>query len=580
MSGNPLRPMHYLRAYPFWLLGAGLSLLVSVAATVAVPQLTKVIIDVSVTSRQEQIAILGGLGILALVSIRSVFAFLQDYLAQRAAEGLAFDLRNALFEKLTRLGFSYHDRADAGQLIAHLTSDVESVKTFAGSGLGLLLYTVLVILSTAMILVVTNWRLALVTLMILPPMLLLLFRFQMIAQPIFGGIGQRVGALIGILQENITNVRVIRVYGREAYEAQRFGGAVRALYDETLKIVRAVSWFFPLTQLFALAASAIVIGVGGYDVIGGKLSLGELVAFSTYIGILVGPLFGLGGIVFQVASATASAKRLSQVFDESPDLVERPGAHLLPPLRGQVIFENVSFRYPGAAADTLQGISFTAAPGRFVAIVGPTGSGKSTLVHLLPRFYDVTGGRITIDGHDIRDVTIESLRQQVAIAPQVTQLFRGTIRENIAFGRPEASLTEVQEAAGLAQAASFIEALPHGYETQLGEAGAGLSGGQQQRIALARALLLRPPILILDSTTSGLDADTEQRFISALRSLPYPCTRLVISERLVTVEHADGAVVLDNGRVVAYGRHQELLFSSPIYAALFGPQPSREVASR
>jgi ATP-binding cassette subfamily B protein len=340
-----------------------------------------------------------------------------------------------------------------------------------------------------------------------------------------------------------------------------------------MDVMKLISWIFPLTQLLTMLATLIVIGVGGYDVIGGHLSLGELVAFNSYVGLLILPLFSLGGIVFQVAAASAAAKRISDVLDISPDVESRPGAVALAPASGQVSFEHVAFCYPGAHAPTLQDVSCDIETGLLVAIVGPTGSGKSTFIHLIPRFYDVTEGRIAIGGRDIRELTLESLRSQVGIALQSTRLMRGTIRENIAFGRPAAPPCEVEEAARMAQAHDFIAALPRGYETALGEVGAGLSGGQQQRIALARALLLRPPILLLDDSTSALDASTEMQFFEALRALPYPCTRLVVTERLTTVQLADEVLFFEAGRLVERGTHQALMLRGS-YAALFRPRPA------
>jgi ATP-binding cassette subfamily B protein len=389
----------------------------------------------------------------------------------------------------------------------------------------------------------------------------------------------RAGMLVSVLQEVITNMRIVRVFGREPYQLDRFKTAVQGTFDATMQVIRLLSRFIPIIQLFALAATAIVIGVGGYQVIGGNLSLGELVAFSNYVSILVAPIFTVVSVISTLTRASASAKRLYEVLDVPVDLTDRPGAQALPPVQGRVSYEDVAFRFPDSKSDAVQGISFTAEPGQFVVILGPTGSGKSAMMNLLPRFYDVSAGRVTVDGHDVRDVTIESLRNQIGIAPQTTLLFSGTIRDNIAFGRPDAALDEVREAARLAQADKFIEALPLGYDTPLGESGAGLSGGQQQRVALARALLLRPPILILDDSMSALDADTKQQFVRALRALPWVCTRFVLGEQVGTVEEADLVLVMNQGQIVARGRHQELLRSNPMYANLLAPQGSLEVAT-
>jgi ATP-binding cassette, subfamily B, multidrug efflux pump len=579
MNRELLRALGYLRAYRFLLLGAGICLVISVAATVAVPQVMRAIInDIVSATRQQQFGLIGALSILGLGLVRSLASYIQAYLIQRAGEGLGFELRQILLRKLDQLGFSYHNRADSGQLITLMTSDVDLVAA-AGNGVGVIIYSALVTLTTAVILFIMNWQLAVITLIILPPIAYLMFRFQKLTPPLFRNSQMRAGMLVSVLQEVIINMRIVRVFGREPYQLERFRTAVQGTFDATMQVMRLLSRFIPIIQLFALAATAIVIGVGGYQVIGGSLSLGELVAFSNYVSILVAPIFTVVSVISTLTRASASAKRLYEVLDVPLDLTDRPGAQALPPVQGRVSYEEVAFHFPDANTAAVQGITFTAEPGHFVVVLGPTGSGKSAMMNLLPRFYDVSAGRVSVDGHDVRDVTLQSLRSQIAIAPQTTLLFSGTIRDNIAFGRPGAELDEVREAARLAQADKFIEALPLGYDTPLGESGAGLSGGQQQRIALARALLLRPPILILDDSMSGLDADTKQQFVRALRALPWVCTRFVLGEQVGTVEEADLILVMDKGQIVARGRHQELLRSNPIYSNLLTPQGALEVAT-
>jgi ATP-binding cassette subfamily B protein len=387
--------------------------------------------------------------------------------------------------------------------------------------------------------------------------------------------------IIGIFQENLTGTRVVRIFRREEYETRRLTGAADGLYGTMMRLMRAISWFFPVTQLFAFAMTTIVVGVGGYDVIGGRLSLGELVAFSTYISILVGPLFGIGGLVFQIAGATASAGLINTVLDE-PAPAAGSSERDAPETIGRLAYAAVSLRYPGNPVDTISDVSCTAEAGEIVALVGPTGSGKTSLIQLLPRFYETTGGRIDLDGRDIREFSIASLRDRIGFVPQSTWLMRGSIRDNIAFGRPDATMNEIVDAARWASAAGFIETLPMGYDTELGEAGSGLSGGQQQRIALARALIKRPPLLILDDATSALDAATERDVLDALRQLPFPCLRLMTTSRLAVVEAADRVLVLEQGRLTADGRHAELLETNQTYAALFGAaaEPEREDALR
>jgi ATP-binding cassette subfamily B protein len=577
MNNDLLRALRYLRAYWRLLVGAGLCLLFSVAATVTVPQVMRAVInDIVASAGQPQIDLVRGLAlpsltILGLGLVSSLALYAQAYLIQRAGEGLCFDLRQALFRKMDELGYSYHDRADSGQLITLMTSDIVIVGT-AGNGISVLLSAALVTLTTAVILFTMNVRLALFTLLVLPPIGFFMYRFQRRTPPLFGNVQRSLGMLVSVLQEVINNTRIVRVFGREAYQMEHFKVAVQGTFDAGMQLVRVVARFIPIIQLFALAATAIVIGVGGYDVIGGDLSLGDLVAFSNYVGILVAPLFTVVGVISILTRASASATRLYEVLDLPPEPADQPGARELPRVQGRVSFADVSFRFPGSESDVVTDITFSIQPGQLVVIVGPAGAGKSSLLNLLPRFYDVTAGRIAVDDQDVREVTMESLRAQIGIAPQATRLFNGTVRENIAFRQPDASLEVVQEAARIAQADKFIEALPLGYDTPLGEAGAGLSGGQQQRIALARAFLLRPPILILDDCVSALDAETKQQFVRALCALPWACTRIVLGEQAGTVEAADLILVMDAGRIIARGRHQELLVSNPLYTSLLMPQ--------
>lgn len=579
MNNYLMRTLRDLRAYPALLVGALIALLVSVISTVTIPQVMKAIIDDVIASTvRQQFALVGGLMILGLGLGRSIASFLQSYLLQRAGEGLGAQLRQQIFTKLERLGFGYHDNADSGQLITRLTSDVDNVKQI-GSTVGTIIQSILVLLVTAGILLVMNWRLALFTLVVFPPMAFLMWRFQKTTPPLFGIAQQRAGALVSVLQENIVNTRIIRVFVRETYQLERFAAATQAAYEATMKIMRTLSTNIPVMQFFAQAATAIVIGIGGYDAINGTLSIGELVAFSSYVGVLVGPIFSLVGVIFSLARASASAKRIYELLDLPLDIVEKPGAPALPALGGPITFENVSFRYPETTRDALQEVSFTIAPGQLVLIKGPTGSGKSTLALLLPRFHEVTGGRILIDGQDVRDVTLSSLRRQVGVVFQTPTLFNATIRANIAYGRPTATLEEVQTAARLAQADKFIEVLPLGYDTELGEGGAGLSGGQKQRLTLARTILMQPPILVLDDSMSALDAQTKYDFAQALRALPWPCTRIVIGEPAGLQEDADLILVLEQGRLLAPGRTAASEVSSPTVAPQATSSPALEVAS-
>jgi len=566
------RALGYMR--PYWLpaLGAFLSMILVSAANLVSPQLIRYAIDNGIAVGSFAPIVWASIGLLGVALVRGLFTFLQGYLAERASQGAAYDMRNQIYGKLQTLSFSFHDQSQTGQLMTRVTSDVEMVRQFIGQGFLQLLSASVMILATVTLLFIMNWRLALLVLPILPLIFLVFGSFARRAMPLFTAVQQRLAALNTILQENLAGVRVVKAFVREDHEARRYAQANEALLEQNIKVVRTFSTAFPLTFFIASLGTLIVIWAGGNQVIGGQLTLGELVAFNTYLGFLVFPAFMLGMISAMVARSSASAKRVFEVLDAPNEVTDKPGAKPLPPVQGRVAFENVSFRYVGAERNVLDGVSFVAEPGQTVAIVGSTGSGKSTIINLIPRFYDVTSGRVTIDGHDVRDVTLESLRGQIGIVLQDTLLFSGTIRENIAYGRPDASMDEVVSAAKLAQAHDFIIQQPQQYDTRIGEGGVGLSGGQMQRIAIARALLLDPKVLILDDSTSSVDVETEYQIQQALDRLMGTRTAFVIAQRLSTVRNADLILVLDNARIVARGTHDELLATSALYGEIVASQ--------
>jgi ATP-binding cassette subfamily B protein len=383
---------------------------------------------------------------------------------------------------------------------------------------------------------------------------------------------RKLGTLNSILQENLAGMRVVKAFAREPYEIDRYLQQNKSLLDENLQLVRLFSTAFPLIFLIANLGMVAVVWVGGLEVIQVRLTLGELVAFTGYIGFMLMPIFQLGMIGTMLSRAEASAERIFEVIDARSEVEEKPDAIPLPKIRGRVEFNDVSFRYCGGQEDILHKVSFTAELGETIAILGQTGAGKSTIINLIPRFYDVTEGQVLIDGHDVRDVTLDSLRRQVGIVLQETTLFSGTIRENIAYGRPDAQMDEIITAAQAAQAHDFIAALPEGYETPVGERGVGLSGGQKQRIAIARALLVDPRILILDDSTSSVDAETEYNIQQALEQLMEDRTSFVIAQRISTVRNADVILLLDDGELVAKGQHDQLLKTSELYVEILDTQ--------
>jgi ATP-binding cassette subfamily B multidrug efflux pump len=383
---------------------------------------------------------------------------------------------------------------------------------------------------------------------------------------------QRLSALNTILQENLAGIKVIKAFTRETKERQKFGEAADNLLDQQIKIARLFTFLYPLIFLIANLCQATTLYVGGQQIVRGTLTLGEWQEFSLYLIYLFMPIAQFGFIITQFGQAAASAARIFEILDTKVDVTDQPGAVELPKVEGRVKFEDVSFRYYAGGDPVLKNVSLEAEPGQAIALLGATGSGKTSIINLLPRFYDPTEGKITIDGHDLREVTIESLRAQIGIVLQETTLFAGTIRENIAFGRPEASLEDVTAAAKAAAADEFIQSFPEGYDTAVGERGTTLSGGQKQRIAIARALLLNPRILILDDSTSSVDLVTEAHIQDALDELMKGRTSFIIAQRISTVINADQILVLDKGEIVARGRHEELLEENEIYAEIYNSQ--------
>jgi ATP-binding cassette subfamily B protein len=518
----------------------------------------------------------GGLAGAAL--LRGLFQFLQGYLAERASQGVAYDLRNDLFAKIERLGFGYYDQVETGQLVTRLTSDVEQIRTFVGSGVVQLAAAVVMLLGTTALLFWTEWRLALMVLSIVPVIFVLLLRFVRRIGPLFREVQQTLGRLNSVLQEDLAGIRVIRTFVREDYEGARYRSVNNELLDRNLETVRTFSNNFPFVFLVANFGTLIIILFGGLQVIGGSLTIGELVAFNTYLGFLLFPILTIGFLAAQISRAGASSQRVFEVLDAPLEVQDKPDAMPLPPVSCRVEFSGVSFRYPGSERDTLHDISFVAEPGQTVAILGTTGSGKSTLINLIPRFYDVTEGSVRLDGHDVRDVTLSSLRSQIGVVLQSSLLFSGPVRDNIAYGRPDASGEEVEAAARAAQADEFIRALPNGYDTVIGERGIGLSGGQRQRIAIARALLVDPRLLILDDSTSAVDAETEAAIQESLDRMMREGHRtvFVIAQRISTVRDADLILVLDGGEIAAMGTHEELLSTSELYNEILGSQVLKE----
>ncbi len=510
---------------------------------------------------------------LVLFSItRGLFSFVQTYLAERMSQGAAFELRNEIFSKIQRLSFTYHDQNQTGQLMIRATDDVEKVRLFIAQGAMQAVSALLLLVVTLIILLLTNWQLTLVALPTLPVALVIFMIFGAISQPLFVAVQQKISTLNTVLQESLAGIKVVKAFVREPYEQKRFDAAANDVLAMSLKVARTFTFIFPFVFLVAQLGQAGILYFGGNDIIRGNLQVGDYQSFSLYLTFIFLPLAQLGFIISQLAQAAASSNRIFEILDARNDVTDKSDAIELPSIQGHVEFKDVTFRYFGSSEPVLRQVSFSAEPGQTVALLGATGSGKTTIINLLPRFYDVSEGHVLIDGRDVRDVTLDSLRSQIGIVLQETNLFSGSIRDNIAFGRSDASMDDVIAASKAAAAHDFIVGFPEGYDTPVGERGTTLSGGQKQRIAIARALLLNPRLLILDDSTSSVDLVTEYRIQKALDNLMRGRTSFVIAQRISTVLNADQILVLDKGQVVASGKHEELMEHSAIYAEIYHSQ--------
>ena len=555
-------------------IAAIVTLVVSMALELAVPRLIQIAIDGTIESREVGIAVVLGVVIVGITAFKGVFTFLATYLAEVLSQKTTFHLRGLLFERIQSLSFSFHDKARTGELMSRTTSDVDRVRFLAGMGLMNSIRITLMIVGVVSILMVSNWRLALLSLAGLPVLIYVALAFSQRIRPLFVQVQQAWGAVNTVLQENLTGVKVVRAFAREEDEIAKFEPFNEDLTRSGIQVVRMFALRQPLFEAVAALGVAAVLWYGGIQVLDGNLTIGELVAFNTYLLLLRMPIQMLGFTVSIFARATASGDRIFEILDRQSDVQEKPDAVFNGQIDGGVHFDNVEFAYEGE--DVLRGISFNVSPGQILGIVGGTGSGKSTVINLLPRFYDVTGGRITMDGIDIRDYRIAPLRAAIGIVSQETFLFGANLRENISYGRPDATDATILQAAEAAQLGDFIRSLPDGLDTAIGERGTTLSGGQKQRVAIARALLMDPRILILDESTSSVDTETERALQEALSDLMKGRTTLIISQRVASVVGADEIVVLDAGSIVQRGRHKALLESPGLYRDMYEMQVDAE----
>jgi ABC-type multidrug transport system fused ATPase/permease subunit len=562
------RLLGFLRPYTLSLAVSTVLAIGYQGAQIALVWVTKDVIDNALAPRDSRQLWIYVQAIVALGLARAALMYGRRMISGRQALAVEMDLRQGLYAHLVRLSFGFYDRHQTGQLMSRATVDLQGVRFFLGYGLIFFFQNMLTVVFVTAVLLVFQWKLALIALGITPVLVALAYRYSHVAHPTLREVQQKLADVATVAEENIVGVHVVKAFAQEPREEVKFRGRSEAVFDQTITANRQRALYVPLISWIPMLAQAAVLLVGARMVTSGELSVGGFVAFNLYLGMLVMPLRSLGMWIGQAQRATASGERIFQVMDEPEDVRDKPGAIELPPGGGHIRFENVGFEYL-TGHPALEDLSLDVPPGRTIALIGHTGSGKTTLTSLVPRFYDVTAGRVTVDGTDVRDVTLRSLRREIGVISQDTFLFSATVRENITFGAPRLSDEEIEYVARLAQAHEFIDRLPDKYDTVIGERGITLSGGQRQRLAIARAIAIDPRILILDDATASVDASTEARIRLGLREAMKGRTTLIIAHRLSTIALADEIAVVDGGRICARGTHEELLDTNQVYRDIY-----------
>lgn len=566
-----LRIIRLLR--PHWLssIGTIACLGLATAFSLIIPWLLAWVVDVGVQSGHVSDLLIAAGAVIVVSSLRGLAAYGQGYLSQAVSSLVAYDLRNQLYQHLQGLSFSFHDEAETGQLMSRMTVDIEAIRNFVTLGLLRALVAFVTFVSITVILFTLDWRLALVTLISVPIIGLLAQQVANRLRPLWLGVQNETGALGTIMQESLSGMRVVKSFTRETFESEKFDTKNQELRNLNLDALRLSAWNQPLMILALNVITVLIVWVGGIAVVGHQLSLGTLFAATQYILLLGTPVRSFGFMVNWFLRGLSGGIRIFSVLDTQPEIVDKPDAHVLEQIRGTVRYEHVSFAY-GNGPEILHDINIDAKPGQIIALLGATGSGKSTVLHLLPRFYDVTSGRVLVDGHDVRDVTVESLRRNIGLVLQDVFLFNATLRDNIAYGVTNATEEEIMAAARVARVHDFVGILPEGYDTWVGERGVTLSGGQKQRVAIARTLLLNPRILILDESTSSVDMETEYQIQQALEVVMRGRTSFVVASRLRTIKNADQILIIKNGQIVERGSHTSLLALNGHYKQLYDLQ--------
>ena len=578
MTSKSIISKIYRFVKPYWKLSvlALLMIFIQVAADLSVPRLIERIIDQGIRLKNLNLVLSTAAIMIGLSLVSAVVAVLNNIFSVRVGESVGRDIRQAIFVKVQNFSYGNLDHFSTGKLMVRLTSDTQAVQRIVQISLRIGTRGPLMMIGSIVLMFVTSRTLALTMLPVLFLTSIVIAIFSIRMEPGFRAVQQRLDRLNTVLQENISGVHLVKSFVRAEKEDERFDNANQNLAKSTIIVMQFMSAMSPLLTFFVNLGVVIIIWIGGTQAIQGTLSIGQIVAFTNYLLTTMTPLLLMVQLSNTFANGIASGKRIYEILDTQPEVTSSPNPKQLPEKwLNRVIFQNVDFQYDGnggSGRQVLEDICLEAQPGEMVAILGATGSGKSSMINLIPRFYDTSSGQVLVDGIDVRDLDEDALLEHISIVPQETILFTGTIRENITYGRPEASEEEAVAAAKIAQAHDFIMSFPEGYDTRVEERGSNLSGGQKQRIAIARAIITHPNILILDDSTSSVDVDTETKIQAGLDTVMRGRTSFVVAQRISTVLNADKIVVLDRGKIVAEGRHSELLKSSPIYKEIYDSQ--------
>ena len=567
------RIFNYLKPYTKEAVLSMVFLGLVVVLDLSIPRMVQTLVDQGIANQDMDLILRTSLMMIGASILSAAMMIGNTVYAVRASRGIEADIREAMFKKIQTFSFGNLDDLSSSQLLTRLTSDLNQIRSMVTTTLRMFTRAPLMMVGSLSIMWATNPQLTKYVLLLMPIAGVFITFFIQYLQPLFTKTQEKLDQLNRVLEENLSGIRIVKAFVRRDHEGERFNKANTELTEVSVRINQLIGVLFPITILIMNLGIVAIIYFGGIQIVQGTTTVGTIMAFTNYVFSAMFPLMMLSMMAGQISYAEASAKRIMQVLDSEPEIQNKPEAVHLDDVTGRVEFQNVSFSYRDDGGDpVLRDVRFIAKPGETVAILGSTGSGKSSLIHLISRFYDVSGGRVLVDDHDIRDLEIKSLRKHIGISLQEAVLFSGTIKDNIRYGRPNATEEEVIEAAKAAQAHEFITGFPQGYDTTVGQRGVNLSGGQKQRLAIARALLVKPAILILDDSTSAVDVETETKIEEALEELIADTTSFIIAQRISTVLNADKILILDDGRIVAEGNHTQLMDTSPIYREIYDSQ--------